>query len=107
LKQDEVVAQLLGMAIAAVVAGWVSADAQRRGLKKSTALGWGVGVLLVLIVFLPLYLYMRRKDFEAGNAPSGAATAPCPYCGYLNKPGANYCEKCNRQLRSSADIHRK
>ena len=48
---------LLGLMIAAVVAGFVANDARKRGMD---AVGWFFGVFFLLIVFLPLYLLERK-----------------------------------------------
>lgn len=49
--------QLFGMCIAFVVAYWVYTDAQKRGMN---AIGWSIGVFLLLIVFLPIYFISRK-----------------------------------------------
>ena len=49
--------QLIGMCIAFVIAFWVYTDAAKRGMN---AVGWAIGVFLLLIVFLPLY-FIKRK----------------------------------------------
>ncbi len=100
----------IGMLIAAAIAGWVRFDAGKRGFKTGAAIGWSVGVFLMLIVFLPIYLWVRRKHpYVTGtalttNAP--IAGVPCPYCGYSNAGDPDYCGKCGRQMRSSTEIHR-
>lgn len=108
-ESDQLVANLIGMCLAALIGGWVAADAKRRGLKDPAAFGWGVGVFFILIFFLPLYLYLRKREkwtIQSGPDAS-SAVKECPYCGYKNGAGANYCAKCDRQLRSSGEIHRK
>ncbi len=49
--------QLIGIVIALVVAILVGQDANKRGMN---AWGWGIGVFLLLIVFLPLYFILRK-----------------------------------------------
>ncbi len=108
----ETIGNIGGIVIAALIAGWVRYDAKKRGLKTSAAVGWGVGVFLLLIVFLPLYLWMRSKNFPvsplamAPQNPAPIAGVPCPYCGYENAGNSDYCGKCGRQMRSSTEIHR-
>jgi len=100
----------VGILLAAAIAIWVRADAKKRGLKSSSATGWAVGVFLLLIVFLPLYLWSRRKNApQSTTSPTPVAPiagVPCRYCGYQNADNADYCGKCGRQLRSSTEIHR-
>ena len=109
-SQIELIGNIVGIFVAAAIAVWVRMDARKRGLSAGAATGWGIGVFLLLIVFLPLYLWMRR-DFS--SAKSGAtksaapiAGVPCRYCGYENTGDPDYCGKCGRQMRSSTDIHR-
>jgi hypothetical protein len=109
VTEQEQIFQLVGMGLAAIIGGWVASDATRRGLKTSSAFGWGVGVFFALILFLPLYLYMRKREGWGIKDQPGAspATKECPYCGYQNVSSANYCAKCDRQLKSSNEIHHK
>lgn len=55
-------AQLFGMLIALVIAIVVGQDAKKRGMNSW---GWGIGVFLLLIVFLPIYLIVRKPLTEA------------------------------------------
>lgn len=50
-------AQLLGMTIALIVAILVGNDAKKRGMN---GFGWGAGVFLLMILFLPLYFVVRK-----------------------------------------------
>ncbi|RYG55013.1 hypothetical protein EON80_31235 [bacterium] len=109
MTQDQAAAELMGIGIGALIAAAVgfavSADARRRGFTPNEAFGWGAGVFLLMAVFLPLYLIFRWKRGDQPVSLEKVATVACPYCGYLNKSGANFCEKCNRQLKSSSEIH--
>jgi len=49
--------QILGMIIALIVAICVGNDAEKRGMN---AWGWGIGVFLLMILFLPLYFIFRK-----------------------------------------------
>jgi len=49
--------QFIGLLIAAIVAYFVGQDAEKRGM---SAWGWGIGVFLLMIVFLPLYFILRK-----------------------------------------------
>ncbi|HEX8465353.1 MAG TPA: zinc ribbon domain-containing protein [Abditibacterium sp.] len=101
----EETAQFVGALIAATVAGFVVADARRRGLPLRVAVGWGLGVFCALIFFLPAYLWLRNRT-PAGKVETPIAQKPCPYCEYLNVANATYCGKCGRQLKSSTEIHK-
>ena len=48
---------VLGLIIAAIVGILVGQDASKRGMN---AWGWGIGVFLLMIVFLPLYFILRK-----------------------------------------------
>jgi len=54
-------AQIIGLIIAAIVAYFVGQDAEKRGMN---ALGWGIGVFLLMIVFLPLYFILRKPKLK-------------------------------------------
>jgi drug/metabolite transporter (DMT)-like permease len=47
----------LGIIIALIVAYFVAEDANKRGMN---GFGWGVGVFLLMILFLPLYFIVRK-----------------------------------------------
>lgn len=47
----------LGLGIALIAAGWVFSDAKERG--SSVPILWAAGVFAMLIIFLPLYFFMR------------------------------------------------
>lgn len=103
----ELVSLGIGTMLAALVASIVTSDARKRGLSSSDSLAWGIGVFLMMAVVLPIYLIVRRKQETQGGATPKVETAPCPYCGYLNKPGSTFCDKCQRQLKSSSEIHKR
>lgn len=62
---------LLSLVVGAVAGFWVYSDAKKRGMN---AVGWGIGAFLLCIVFLPLYLIMRKPELVAGapGLPPGA-----------------------------------
>lgn len=64
----EFVATLIGLAISLVLAVWVGRDASRRQTQTAPFL-WGLGVLLVWILFLPLYL--TKRPLKTGEMRSG------------------------------------
>ena len=87
----------VGACIAAVIGFLVAQDANSRGM---SGVGWGLGTFLLCIVFLPLYLLVRRPPLAAYQAPGGnlfpAPGAPvlCPTCGKYHEGYAAYCPHC-------------
>ena len=76
----------LGAIIAGIIAIWVAMDANKRGMN---GIGWGIGVFLLCIVFLPIYL-ITRKPLLAQQQPYGYPPPPNsqpqqPY-GYVPPP---------------------
>jgi len=89
---------LAGLVISTIVAALIAKDASRRGMN---AFGWFVGVFLLLIVFLPLYLMVRKPVLpqvnEREQLESGAARK-CPFCAEIIKIEARVCRFCGRDL---------
>lgn len=87
-----------------LVALWVFYDAQKRGFTLTQSILWAIGVFFLLIVFLPLYLIVRRRRGELwarGERRSFSSTQKlCFYCGkpYQNDP--NYCPHCGQNLKA-------
>lgn len=52
---------MIGIIIALIVGIAVGQDAKKRGMN---AWGWGIGVFLLLIIFLPLYFILRKPKLE-------------------------------------------
>ena len=52
---------MIGALIALVIGIAVGQDAKKRGMNPW---GWGIGVFLLLIVFLPLYFILRKPKLE-------------------------------------------
>ena len=82
--------ELIGLAIAFVVAFWVYSDAKNRGKTTGRAFLWFLGVFFVLILFLPLWLITRPK------------VKLCPHCGEYYEYGASdiFCPRCGVELRA-------
>jgi hypothetical protein len=49
--------RLVSLIIALALAIWVAQDANKRGM---SGIGWGIGTFFLCIIFLPLYLIMRK-----------------------------------------------
>ncbi|MFQ5965046.1 MAG: hypothetical protein ACE5KZ_12285 [Candidatus Scalinduaceae bacterium] len=86
--------QQIAIIIAAGVAIWVYIDAQKNGYSTRAAIGWLLGVFLLMIVFLPAYFIMKAR-----RAKSPEILTPCEFCGkhYHGKP--NYCPHCGHMVR--------
>jgi hypothetical protein len=86
-----------------VIAFLIAQDANQRGMNGVL---WGIGVFLLCIVFLPLYLIVRKPILMAGPPPPGyyppppAAGPPpgaqrmCPACGKYHDGSAQFCPHC-------------
>jgi len=55
--ENKNVGYYIGLCIALIVGILVGQDASTRGMN---AWGWGIGVFLLMIVFLPLYFILRK-----------------------------------------------
>jgi len=70
---------VIGFILGLIAAIWVAKDAKMRGM---SSLGWGIGTFLVLVVFLPLYLLIRKplQPEPARSLPPHPDTRICPIC---------------------------
>jgi len=75
--------RIIGIVVGVIAAIWVYSDAKKRGMN---AIGWAIGTFLVCIVFLPLYLIIRKPVLMAGGIPPGAPVY-MPPPGYQQPPG--------------------
>jgi RNA polymerase subunit RPABC4/transcription elongation factor Spt4 len=118
------VLHLLGLLLVLLATYWVFTDSRARGSELSLAFLWSAGVLLLPIVFLPLYLIFGRKTIYATVPPQqlpdtvidvestaiteiettacpmcasqvNAEYKICPHCGYTLKPE---CQNCGARL---------
>lgn len=116
------VAGLIGLALPLICAIFVGIDASKRGM---SGIGWGIGVFLLCIVFLPIYLIVRKpllpqpgqmlyapgqmvNQHNVGQQygyPSGPGMTQPPAApiqqgsGY---PVHHFCANCGTQLASGA-----
>jgi hypothetical protein len=79
----------LGLLVSIGVAFWVGWDARRRGMDPGA---WAAGVLLLLIVFLPLYFLFRNPILQADHSGGNY----CSQCGGTLSPAAKFCTRCGR-----------
>ncbi|BBO16709.1 conserved hypothetical protein [Candidatus Brocadia pituitae] len=85
--------RFIGLLIAAAVAVWVYADAKKRGYKTPAAIGWMMGVFLLMIVVLPVYLIMRTKQGKQMEILTS-----CKYCGKYYEGAPLYCPNCGHKV---------
>lgn len=83
---------LVAFAILFVISAWVYSDAKSRGSAHPVL--WAIGVLAMLIVFLPLYLIMRPSKL-----PATAKPLLCPHCGKYYEPPVVYCPNCGNKVK--------
>ena len=86
----------VGLVIAIVAAVWVASDARKRGMNS---VGWAIGTFLLLILFLPLYLILRKPVvMNPAVYPPGVGPLPgsrmCPNCGQYYQGNARFCPAC-------------
>ena len=79
--------QVVALAMLIAVSIWVRQDAKKRGMSTR----WGTGVLLLLIVFLPLYFVVRRR------------TVICTSCGKDIADSLSLCEECELSMQQDPD----
>lgn len=93
--------KIVGLAIAAGIAFWVYSDALKWGYSKNAAIGWSVGVFLLMIVFLPFYIVteLRRARRQLGPKQSAAMSTACEYCSKSYFGAPNYCPHCGHLVR--------
>jgi hypothetical protein len=96
--------RIIAVVIAVGVAIWVYNDARKWGYNNNSALGWAVGVFLLMIVFLPLYVIIELKRARRQLEPTGAKqsaviSTSCEHCSkpYFGNP--NYCPHCGHLVR--------
>ncbi len=86
--------QQIAVMIAAGVAIWVFMDAQKNRYSTPVAIGWMLGVFMLMIVFLPLYLIIKAKRAKAPEV-----LELCEYCRKHYSGTPNYCPHCGHLFR--------
>jgi ribosomal protein L40E len=80
--------------------GWrVQKDALKRGYGGSAANFWGVGVIFMPFIFLPLYAWFRHRapGYVTEEYKPGTTTL-CPHCAEINPKDATVCKECGKSL---------
>jgi hypothetical protein len=93
--------KIVGLVIAAGIAFWVYNDALKWGYSKNAAIGWSVGVFLLMIVCLPFYIVteLRRARRQLGPRPSTVMSTACEHCSKVYFGSPNYCPHCGYLVR--------
>jgi len=86
----------IGYLLAVVAAIWVHRDAKARASKHPWL--WAFGVLMILIVFLPLYLIFRPKKKAAGEL-----VPTCSSCGKTIEGDYPFCPACGQIRKKSGE----
>ena len=79
--------EFLLFVIVLCISAWVYSDAKSRN--SSHPVLWAIGVLLMFIIFFPLYLIARPPKVD--NVFSKAAPMLCPHCGKYYEPPVQFC----------------
>ena len=88
--------ELVGLFVALIIAAWVYSDAKSRGKASGPALLWSLGVLLLLIIFLPLWFFLRpKKESEIVIADRPKL---CAECGKYYEGMPSYCPNCGKLI---------
>jgi zinc-ribbon domain len=104
----------IGFVIDLVIAIWVASDANKRGMN---GIAWGIGVFLLCIVFLPIYLIVRKpllpqplpygyqppppppqSSQPYGYQPGPTTPPPGPPPVDPSQPVRHFCSNCGTQL---------
>jgi hypothetical protein len=113
MPQQQLEVTILCSSILGLVGAWVMMDAMRRGKSDGVAFLWGLGTILALIVFLPLWLMVRpRLNRSLPTAPqdnAGQSYAPvthagdhqtrvCGHCGKFFTSEGDFCPYCGEAV---------
>ncbi len=103
MDYEYLITSIPGLLIAAIVSYFVLQDAAALRNKEISVLGdsrihpqlWGVGVFLLLIVFLPAYFFVRTSH-------RALLVRPCPACRVAISKKARVCPHCGLDLVTGA-----
>ena len=88
---------LISILIPLLAALWVFIDAKEKGRSRGQAILWAFGTFMALIIFLPLWLFVRWREVQPKN------TQLCSFCrsSFKEIPRARYCPYCGQRLETS------
>ena len=91
-----------GFIIELLIAIWVATDANKRGMN---GVAWAIGVFFLCIVFLPIYLIVRKPLLSYPppgtppyNPPPTSGQHFCSHCGAPVQPGVKFCANCGKPV---------
>jgi len=90
---------IIAFLIAGGVAFLIHKDALKNGYSKNAAIGWMLGVFLMMIVFLPAYLIVTYIVLKGKGARRPEILTRCEYCGKHYEGNPNYCPNCGHLVR--------
>ena len=95
--------EIIGLFIALLIAAWVFSDAKSRGKGNGSAFLWFLGVFLLLIVFLPLWFFLRpKKELEIVIADKPKL---CVNCGKYYEGTPSYCPNCGHSMQNTVNTN--
>lgn len=88
----------IGVVFLIISAAWVYSDAKDRN--SSSPILWAVGVIMLWIIFFPLYFIMRpKKVIVISQPPPPLKSSLCPYCGKYYADTPSFCPNCGKGLK--------
>lgn len=89
--------EIIGLFIAFLIAAWVFSDAKSRGKSSGSAFLWCLGTFLLLIIFLPLWFFLRPKK-ESEIVIIADKPKLCLDCGKYYEGLPTFCPNCGQAI---------
>jgi len=86
---------LLVVFVLVIIGGWVYSDAKERG--SSCSVLWAIGVMAMMIIFLPLY-FICRPSKKVTVIVENKSSSLCPHCGKYYEGNPKFCPNCGTAL---------
>jgi|GEM_PF-555438 len=96
---EESVGTLIALVVLIFIGMWAYKDAKSRGKSTGEALFWSIGIFLLLIIFLPLWLFIRPEV----KSPAIVHTQTheprlCTNCGKYYDGTPSFCPNCGGKI---------
>lgn len=89
-----------------IIGGWVYSDAKERG--SGYAVLWAIGVMAMMIIFLPLYFVCRpSKKLTIETIVANKPVTLCPHCGKYYEGFPKFCPNCGNSINDLAVLQGK